>query len=724
MKNALLLSLLFLAFNNSGIAQALSVEKIWKNYEFRGEGIEGFRSMQDGLHFTRLNDKNGEQSISKHEITNSNGAGIVLISAEKLAYQGDKITIDDYFFNEDETKVLLTTQTTSIYRRSYTAVHFLFDLKTGTLKALDETHQPQTLAEYSPDGKMVSYIYKNDLYVKDIASGKVKKLTQDGKRNKVINGTTDWVYEEEFSITKAYDWSPDSKYIGFLRFNEKEVKEFNLTYYGELYPQNYSYKYPKAGEDNSRVSAHIATVKSGKISPIDLGEYEYIPRIEWSGNSNKLILQTLNRHQNDLKYHLIDLTGKKISHKVFFQEKSDSYVEIDNNLLILSDGNTILRTSEADGFNHIYKLSFDGKSEQITKGNWDVIEFYGIDEKEGQIYFSAAQKDAISKGIYRINLDGSVISSISSETGYNEAEFTTGMKYFVKTYSNANTPPVYILCDNLGKEISVLEDNIKLKTTLSGYNLSKKEFVKFQSGNTTLNGWMIKPVNFNPNQKYPVYVTIYGGPGHNEVSDSWDGNDYFYHQLLAQKGYIVVSVDPRGTMYRGAAFKKSTYLQLGKLETEDFINTAKELQKLPYVDPNRIGIQGWSFGGFMTSLAMTKGADYFKMGISVAPVTNWRYYDNIYTERFMRTPKENENGYDDNSPINFVHLLKGKYFLIHGSGDDNVHYQNSMEMINALVRANKQFDLFIYPNRNHGIYGGNTRNHLFTMMLDYTLENL
>jgi dipeptidyl-peptidase-4 len=724
MKNVSFLLLTVLAYINSVHAQALSVEKIWKTYEFRSEGIEGFRSMQDGLHFTRLNDKDGEQSISKHEITNSSEAGTILISSDKLRYQGDKITIDDYFFNEDETKVLLTTQTTSIYRRSYTAVYFLFDLKTGTLNALDETHQPQTLAEYSPDGKMVSYIYKNDLYVKDIASGKVKKLTQDGKRNKVINGTTDWVYEEEFSITKAYDWSPDSKYIGFLRFNEKEVKEFNLTYYGELYPQNYSYKYPKAGEDNSKVTAHVVTVKTGKISPLDLGEYEYIPRIEWSGNSNKLILQTLNRHQNDLKYHLIDLTGKKISHKVFFQEKSDSYVEIDNNLLILSDGNTILRTSEADGFNHIYKLSFNGKSEQITKGNWDVIEFYGIDEKEGQIYFSAAQKDAISKGIYRINMDGSVTTAISSETGYNEAEFTTGMKYFVKTYSNANTPPIYTLCDNFGNEISVLEDNKKLKTTLSGYNLSKKEFVKFQSGNTILNGWMIKPVNFNPNQKYPVYVTIYGGPGHNEVADSWDGNDYLYHQLLAQKGYIVVSVDPRGTMYRGAAFKKSTYLQLGKLETEDFINTAKELQKLPYVDPNRIGIQGWSFGGFMTSLAMTKGADYFKMGISVAPVTNWRYYDNIYTERFMRTPKENENGYDDNSPINFVHLLKGKYFLIHGSGDDNVHYQNSMEMINALVRANKQFDLFIYPNRNHGIYGGNTRNHLFTMMLNYTLENL
>jgi dipeptidyl-peptidase-4 len=294
----------------------------------------------------------------------------------------------------------------------------------------------------------------------------------------------------------------------------------------------------------------------------------------------------------------------------------------------------------------------------------------------------------------------------------------------VKTYSNANTPPVYTLCDNSGKELSVLEDNIALRTKLSTFNLSKKEFVTFKSGETTLNGWMIKPVNFNPQFKYPVYITIYGGPGHNEVTDAWDGNDYMYHQLLAQRGYIVVSVDPRGTMYRGAAFKKSTYMQLGKLETEDFINVAKELQGYSYVDPNRIGIQGWSFGGFMTSLAMTKGADYFKMGIAVAPVTNWRFYDNIYTERFMRTPQENEKGYDENSPINHVQQLKGKYLLIHGSGDDNVHYQNTMEMINAMVRANKQFDLFIYPNRNHGIYGGNTRNHLFTMMLDYTLKNL
>ena len=704
--------------------QDLSVEKIWKKYEFSGAYIDGFRSMKDGIHYTKLDEKDGKVSITKHLISDANASSETLVTSDQLKYNGNLISIDDYFFNDDETKILITTQTTPIYRRSFNAVYYLFDLKTKALKPLDETHQPQTLAEYSPDGTKVSFIHKNDLFVKDIATGKVTQLTEDGKRNKIINGTTDWVYEEEFAITKAYGWSPDSKYIGFLKFNEKEVKEFTMTYYKELYPELYTFKYPKAGEVNSKVTAHIIAIKGGKISNLDLGEYEYIPRIQWSGNANKLILQTLNRHQNELKYHLVDMTGKKPIHKVFYQEKAAQYVEIDNNLLILKDGNTILRTSEQDGYNHIYKLSFDGQSTQITKGNWDVIDFFGIDEEKGTIYFSSAEKSPISKGIYKVNIDGSSKKAISLESGMNDAEFTSGMKYFVKTYSNANTPPVYSLCDNEGKELTILEDNAKLKSVLANYKLATKEFVTFHSGTTTLNGSMIKPVNFDPTKKYPVYITIYGGPGHNEVSDAWDGNDYMYHQLLAQQGYIVVSVDPRGTMYRGAEFKKSTYLQLGKLEVEDFINTAKELQGMSFVDPNRIGIQGWSYGGFMTSLAMTKGADVFKMGIAVAPVTNWKYYDNIYTERFMRTPQENPSGYNDNSPINFVNQLKGKYLSIHGSGDDNVHYQNTMEMINALVKADKQFDLFIYPNKNHGIYGGNTRNHLFTMMFNYTLENL
>jgi dipeptidyl-peptidase-4 len=409
---------------------------------------------------------------------------------------------------------------------------------------------------------------------------------------------------------------------------------------------------------------------------------------------------------------------------VFFEEKSDSYVEIDNNLLILNDGKSILRTSEKDGFNHIYKLCFDGSSTQITKGNWDVIEFLGVDDKNTTIYFTSAEAGAIHKGIYKIGITGKKKTSISSETGSNDAEFSNGMNYFIKTYSNANTPPVYTLCNNKGKELTTLEDNSALKQRLSKYNLGEKTFLKFKGAEQELNGWIIKPANFDPAKKYPVYINIYGGPGSNMVSDSWGSVNYMYHQLLAENGYIVVSVDPRGTMYRGEKFKKSTYLQLGKLETEDFIAVAKELQEFDYIDASRIGIMGWSYGGFMTSLAMTKGADVFKMGIAVAPVTNWRYYDNIYTERFMRTPQENENGYDSNSPINFVDQLKGKYLLIHGSGDDNVHYQNTMEMINALVAADKQFDLFIYPNKNHGIYGGNTRNHLFNMMFEYTLKNL
>ena len=616
------------------------------------------------------------------------------------------------------------TSIVPIYRRSFTAIYYLYDLSTKQLMPLDEKHQPQSLAEYSPDGKSVSFIYGNDIFVKQVANGKVVKLTEDGKRNKIINGTTDWVYEEEFSITKGYDWSPDSKWIAFLRFNEKEVKEFNLTFYNELYPTEYTYKYPKAGEENSKVTAHIVNVSNGKITPINLGEYEYIPRLSWSKTANKLILQTLNRHQNQLKYHLVDLTGKKMTQKMFFEEKSTTYVEIDNNLMIRKDGNSILRASEIDGFNHIYQLDFNGVTTQITKGNWDVIDLYGIDESTNIVYYSSAEVSPMIKTIHSISTNGTNKSLLSLPIGVSDAEFTAGMKFMVLTHSDANTPPVSTLNKNDGSLVLMLEDNKVLKSKLGNLALSKKEFITFDVNGNKLNGWIMKPANFNSTKKYPVYMTLYGGPGHNEVVDAWDNSDYMFHQLLTQKGYIVVCVEPRGTLYRGAAFKKSTYLQLGKLETEDLIASAKELQGYPYVDANRIGVMGWSYGGFMASLAITKGADVFKMAIAVAPVTNWRNYDNIYTERFMRTPKENPDGYDANSPVNFVKLMKGKFLLIHGSADDNVHYQNSMELVNAMVKADKQFDLFIYPNRNHGIYGGNTRNHLFTMMLNFIEKNL
>jgi dipeptidyl-peptidase-4 len=713
--------ILYLFVHFIGISQEITVEKIWKNYEFYPKSVEGFKSMNDGEHYTR---PTSDLSIYKYKILDPTDKGELLMDGRLMTYNGTQITYDDYEFNSDETKILLLTNMESIYRRSFQAYYFLFDLKTKKLQPLDEINQPQTLAEYSPDGKLVSYIHGNDLFVKNLETGKVSKLTKDGKRNKIINGTTDWVYEEEFSITKAYGWSPDSKMIAFLRFDERDVKEFSMEMYGELYPDSYKYKYPKAGEDNSKVSAHVVNLKTGKISNLDLGSYEYIPRLNWSSTSNQLILQTMNRHQSELNYHLYDFSSSKPIYKLIYQEKSKTYIDVDDNLLILKDGKTILRTSEMDGFKHIYKLGFDGSNVQITKGNWDVIDFLGIDENTATIYYSSAENSAIQKSTYSIRLDGTNKTELTSERGYNEADFLTGMKYFIRNYSNGNQPTVYSLCKNDGTKIRDLETNEELKTKLKNYQLSKKEFLTIDANGVKLNAWIIKPTNFDPTKKYPVYMTVYGGPGHNEVLDSWDGTDYMYHQLLAQKGYIVFSVDPRGTMYRGEAFKKSTYLQLGKLEIEDVINTAKELQKLSYVDPSRIGIMGWSYGGFMSSLAITKGADVFKMAIAVAPVTNWRYYDNIYTERFMRTPKENEDGYDRNSPINYVDKIKGKYLLIHGSADDNVHYQNTMEMISAMVKANKQFDLFIYPNKNHGIYGGNTRNHLFQMMLDYTLKNL
>ncbi|MEN9700325.1 MAG: hypothetical protein RLZZ301_1523 [Bacteroidota bacterium] len=709
------------AFQLVAFSQDLSVARIWKNYEFSAKYAGAYQALNDGQHYTEFIK---EQGLVKGSILNPSEAKEILIAADQLMWKGKAISVDGYELNSNETKALIWTATTPIYRRSFEAFYFLYDLQTKKLSALDEVEAPQTLAEYSPDGTMVSFIHGNDLFVKNVLTGKLTKITQDGKHNKIINGTTDWVYEEEFAITKAYAWSPDSKYIAFLRFDEREVPEFNLAMYGQLYPTEYTYKYPKAGEVNSVVTLHLAAVKSGKIQQVSVGEYEYIPRLKWSAVSNQLVVQTMNRHQNQLNYWLVNCNSSKVVTACFFTEKSDTYVEVDDNLLILKDGQSILRTSEQSGYNHIYRLGFDGKTSQITNGNWDVIAFLGIDENSNTIYFTSAEQNSINKGLYAIGLDGSAKRTLSTQIGTNDADFLNGMHYYIHTFSTANTPPVTSLCRADGSVVRILEDNAALLQKMAQERLTQKTFMRIQTPETTLNAWVMLPTNFDPAKKYPVFVNVYGGPGHNEVLDAWDGNDYFFHQLLTQKGYIVLTVDPRGTLYQGAAFKKATYLQLGKLEIQDVMDAVKAYSKNSFVDPTRIGIMGWSYGGFMASLAMTKGADVFKTGIAVAPVTNWRYYDNIYTERFMRTPAENAAGYDQNSPINFADQLKGNFLLIHGAADDNVHYQNSMDFISALVKANKQFDLFIYPNKNHGIYGGNTRNHLFTMVYNYILENL
>ena len=695
--------------------EEITIEKIWKYYRYYPKNAEGYNAMVDGESYSvRENDN----TIVKRSFEGKKKEELIFKPTARFTYDG-------YEFNADESKILFLTDVENKYRYSYSANYYLFDRATEQLQPLDEERQPQTLAEYSPDGNQVSYIYENNIYVKNLNTGIVTQLTSDGEKNAIVNGTTDWVYEEEFAFIKAYDWSPDSKYIAYLKFDERQVKEFSMTFYNELYPESYDFKYPKAGEENSKVSVHIADIESAKEQEIFIGQYEYIPRMEWSPSKNELILQSMNRHQSSLKYHLVDLKADIWGPSVIFEEKSETYVDVDDNLIFLNDGNSILRTSEMDGYKHIYKLSFDGTHTQITSGKWDVIDFLGLNPKSNTIYYSSSEPHATQKSVYGIQVNGKNKTELTTKKGYNNAEFLKGMKYFIHTYSNANTPPVISLRNAKGKLIETLEDNSRLAKLLkSSYTLSPKTFSTIETDDAILNTWMILPHDFDSTKKYPVYFNVYGGPGHNEVLDSWDGSDYMYHQLLAQNGYIVFCVDPRGTMYRGAEFKKSTYLELGKLETEDILSCAKALGEYSWVDKERLGIMGWSYGGFMSSLAITKGADLFKMAIAVAPVTSWRYYDNIYTERFMRTPQENKNGYDDNSPINHVDKLQGNYLLIHGAADDNVHYQNTMEMVNAMVAANKQFDLFIYPNKNHGIYGGNTRNHLFQMMFDYVLENL
>ena len=718
----ILLSVLFISFLfQQVVAQNLTVERIWRNYEFSAKGVSAYRMLNDGVHFVEWG-VNGD--LVKGNISKERQQAQILISKSTLVWEDKPIEVAGFEFNSNEQKVLLWTAPKAIYRRSFEAFYFLYDLKTKRLDALDAEHTPQTLAEYSPDGTMVSFIHGNDIFIKDLNTGKVHKMTQDGKRNKIINGTTDWVYEEEFALTKAYCWSPDSQYLAFLKFDEQEVPEFQMALYGDLYPEQFKYKYPKAGEANSVVTLNLLEVKSEKLQKIDLGAYEYIPRLNWSTKSNQLIVQTMNRHQNELHYWLIDASQKQIASKEFFTETSSTYVDVDNNLLILQDGKSILRTSEVSGYNHIYQLGFDGKSTAITSGAWDVIEFLGIDELSQTIYYASAEPGAIYKSIYSIRQDGTQKKNLTPDLGYHNAEFLNGMQYFIHSTSNANTPPVIALRQASGELVQILEDNAALVAKMKKENLSRKKFISINTSSATLNASLLLPTSYDSSKKYPVFVNVYGGPGHNEVLDSWDGNDYFFHQLLAQEGYMVLSIDPRGTQFRGADFKKSTYLQLGKLEIQDIIDATTVFAKRKDVDPSRLGIMGWSYGGFMSSLAMTKGNGLFKVGIAVAPVTNWRFYDNIYTERFMRTPQENANGYDDNSPINFAKDLQGKYLLIHGAADDNVHYQNSMEMISALVKANKQFDLFIYPNKNHGIYGGNTRNHLFNMIHSYILGEL
>lgn len=723
MKKLLVLFVLFAA--TLAAQNKITVEDIWLKYSFMPASPDGYNAMNDGVHYTDLEQAGEIYDLVKYEIKSGKKIG-VLVKGDDVKFNGKAISLGGYSFSPDESKIILTTESEHIYRRSSKAANFIYDIKNKKVIELSSGGK-QMFPTFSPDCKKVAFVRDNNLFIKNLETLEETKVTTDGEYNKIKNGWADWVYEEEFSKANYFEWSSNGTYLAYVKFNETNVKEYSMDMYnGALYPDKTTFKYPKAGEDNSIVSVHVYDVKSGNTITADIGSEKdiYIPRITWTNNDASLCIQRMNRLQN--KIELLYANAKDGSSKVILTEEAKTYIDITDYLTFLPDNSGFIWCSEMDEFNHLYYYSNEGKLiNQITKGNWDVIDFKGYDAKTKTLFYTSTERGAINRDLFSVKLNGTGKKMLSTAEGFTDADFTNGFKYYVSSYSNANTPTVYELHSADGKLIKVLEDNAKLKEKIKSYTVSPKTFFTFKtSENVELNGFMIKPHNFDPNKKYPVYMFAYNGPGSNECNNSWESFEYWWHQLLAQEGYMVVCVDGRGTLGRGRQFKHCTYLQLGKLETIDQIEAAKYLGTLPYVDKSRIGFQGWSYGGYMASLLISKGADYFKAAIAVAPVTNWKYYDNIYTERFLRKPADNKSGYEDNSPVNFVKQIKGKFLLIHGSADDNVHYQNSMEMAKALVMHNIPFEFMTYPNKNHGIYGGNTRLHLFNKMLNFVKTNL
>ncbi len=750
-----LIGILFLASLNlsaQGKEQLITMEKIYQSGEFFPSFIYGLTPLKDGKSYVKIEDG----MIQAYSFKTGKKLKAI-VKKEELIPQGDTtpISMRSFKFSPDESKLLFATEKEAIYRHSSRNEYYIFDLTTRKLRQLSKNGKQQ-VATFSPDGKKVGFVRGNNLFYVDLVMDMEFQVTTDGKKNSIINGTTDWVYEEEFSFIQGFHWSPNSMKIAYYRFDESKVKEYKFPTYGTLYPKQYTYKYPKAGEDNSVVEIYVYDLERkeriGRPMPteyteenpedlprtpkhtkqtfavkMDIGDETdiYIPRIKWTTNSDQLVIQWMNRLQNELKFLLANVhTGNT---EVIYHEKNKYYIDITDNLYFTKDGKNFMITSEKSGYNHIYLYSMKGEElRQLTKGEWDVAEFMGYDEVKKKVYYLSSESSPIHREMYSVGINGKGKKMLSGKVGTNAVQWNPPFTYYINTFSSADTPPIFTINDAQGKVVRTLEDNNDFKNKLKDYHFVPKEFFTFKTeDNVELNAWIIKPYDFDENKEYPLLMYAYGGPGSQTVQDTWGYSQYFWFQHLAQNGFIVVSVDNRGTGARGEKFKKMTYLELGKYEAIDQIASAKYFGSLPYIDKDRIAMFGWSFGGYLSSLCITKGADVFNSAIAVAPVTNWRYYDNIYTERYMRRPQENASGYDENSPINFMDKLKGNYLLIHGTADDNVHFQNSMEMVMALTRANKKFDFMAYPNSNHGIYTGrNTRYHLFTKMTDFLFEHL
>ncbi len=718
----------FLFFATSILGQqAITLEQIWQTYDYYGESFNGFTFLKDGRSYTRLE----RNEIVAYDLESGVRREVLLRGDALEKANGWAGEIDSYTFSEDETKILLSTDTRSIYRHSTEAFYFVYDRQSKKLTPVYAAARHR-LASLNKAGDKVAFVLDNNLYYHDLKLGKIVQITQDGETNAIINGATDWVYEEEFGFDRGFQWSPDGLRIAYYRMDERQVPEFTYTdFKNGLYPVYNTFKYPKVGEANSQVSIHVYDLKSkGSKQLLSVNEkaedhWHYIPRIQWTQQPKLLSITRMNRHQNELELLMVDTEKGDIY--PLLAEKSKYYIEVHDNLHFLENGKQFIWSSERSGWNHLYLYDMGSpEPQQLTQGDWEVTNFYGLDEANGRLYFQAAMRSPLQREVYSKSLRGKDMpQAIAAEPGSSGANFSSTFDYFVLNHSSINQPTTYRVANREGQVLRTIVDNADLVKKQQMTGVQEVEFFDFTTAEgVQLNGYMIKPENAGTGRQHPLLMFQYGGPGSQQVLDDWRGQNYWWFQMLVQQGYAVAVVDNRGTGGRGEAFKKMTYLALGKYETVDQIAAARYLGGLNFIDKDRIAIFGWSYGGFMALNAILKGNDVFAAAISVAPVTSWKWYDSIYTERYMRTLEENEDGYKDNSPVYFADRLQGKLLLVHGMGDDNVHFQHTAEMANALIMANKQFDTYFYPNRNHGIYGGPTRLHLYTKMTNFLHESI
>ena len=709
-----------LGFFSLTAQKTLSQDSLWSGI-YSAKRMESIRSLKDGASYTVL--KNAEKGPSNRLVQSyyENPDEVVVLVDAGNYEQIERFS--DYSFSKNEEKILLESEAIPLYRRSKIATYWIFDRETKALQQVSEQKIQEPLL--SPDGQKVAYVFQRNIYIKNLTDGTTKQLTFDGNYQ-TLNGITDWVYEEEFGFVRAFDWSLDSKQLAYMRFDESNVPVFSMDVYGsDLYQFPYMFRYPKAGEENSTVELVVVNLETLQKSKVQFGNENpvYIPRMQFGGGEHSLIIQTLNRHQNHLKLWRWD-TQKEVL-QLLLEETDAAYVSIHDNLKFLED-HSFLWTSEQDGFNHVYLYDQNGKLiRQLTKGPWEVTSLYVVNPQRKELYYQSVEGGSTERKVYAVKLNGKGKRIVQDAKGTNGASFSADGSYYIHSFSDEQTPPEFSLYQTkTNRQLKLVLDNADLKTKIDEFGFSDREFSTLKINGESLNMWMIKPADFDPDKKYPLLLFQYSGPGSQQVANRWGDERLLWHKMLANQGYLIACVDGRGTGFKGAAFKKVTYLNLVKYESLDQIAVAQQLGSLPYVDESRIGIWGWSFGGHMAAHCLLTGNDVFSMAIAVAPVTNWRFYDTIYTERFMRTPQENPEGYDLNSPLNYSDQLKGKFLIIHGSADDNVHVQNTMRMVEALIQADKQFEWMIYPDKNHGIYGGNTRKHLYTKMTDFIHKNL